>query len=192
MKLRLGPIRTVVTASRITILITSRGIQIMKNSTFFAVFLALACLTATNAGAQGGNGRGACKPEVFLAYYKVLPGKQDEWLTLYKQWHLPIMRYEIEHGATTSAKIFASGHHSPNQSWDFIAIITYPPAGQGQKALLSRPEAIEHLFPDVEAYVAAEKRRWEITVSHWDEKLVQLDPDEQPFSVYEPLKIDCD
>ena len=164
----------------------------MNKPTFFALLCVIALLVGAHAHAQGGNGRGACKPEVFLAYYKVLPGKQDEWLSLYKQWHLPIMRYEIEHGATMSANIYASGHHSPNQSWDFVAIIVYPPAGDAKALPLTRPEFILELFPDQDEYVQAEKRRWAITAGHWDEKLVQLDPDELPFSVYEPLRIDCD
>lgn len=141
--------------------------------------------------AQAANGRGACKPQVSIGYYKVAAGKQDEWLALYKKWHYPIMAYSIAHGAVASEKIYANGTHMSQPQWDFAIIITKPAPGQGKKLDETRPELIRKLFPDLSAYVAGEKQRWALTEGHWDEQLDELDPNEEPFSVYWPLDGGC-
>jgi hypothetical protein len=154
-----------------------------------ALFLVAGVLAvaASPAAAQGQNGRGEGKQSIGISYYKVPPGKQDEWLALYKKWHFPIMQYEIEHGAVGSEKIFASGSHAIEPSWDFAIIITGPAPGQGKKLDISRGDLIRKLYPDLKAYTEGEKQRWALTVGHWDEKLVELDPHEEPFSVYWPI-----
>jgi len=37
--------------------------------------------------AQANNGAGEGKPEVHVDFYKLPPGRQDEWLALYKKSH---------------------------------------------------------------------------------------------------------
>lgn len=140
---------------------------------------------------QAANGRGDCKAAVSVDYYQVAPGKHDEWLALYKKWHLPIMEYSIKNGAVASEKIYASGTHMGEPKWDFAIIITAPPPGQAKKLSLSRADLIRKLYPDLAAYVAGEKERWSLTIGHWDEKFVELDPHEEPFSVYWPSDGGC-
>jgi beta-glucosidase/6-phospho-beta-glucosidase/beta-galactosidase len=43
----------------------------------------------------------------------------------------------------------------------------------------------------MEEYVAAEKRRWEITLKHWDQPMKVMDPYEEPFSVFLPIGGAC-
>jgi hypothetical protein len=69
--------------------------------------------------------------------------------------------------------------------YDFV-IISVSPA-QPRPLGLSRGELIRKLFPDIEAYVAGEKRRWELTVDHWDTSLLEIDIDDPNPSVYYPL-----
>ena len=64
--------------------------------------LSLCIVSSVPAFAQANNGAGEGKPEVHVDYYKLPPGRQDEWLALYKKYHYPIMRYQIEHGQVTS------------------------------------------------------------------------------------------
>jgi hypothetical protein len=137
--------------------------------------------------AQGQNGRGAGKPQVGVSYYKTPPGRQDEWLALYKKYHRPIMKYQLEHGYTLSSKLYAAGNHAPGQPWDFAIINISPPESERVKLPLSRPELIKKLFPDIEDYVKGERQRWALTIDHWDEKFVELDWDVEPFSVYYPI-----
>lgn len=156
----------------------------MKSILRFSLLLAVGALGAY---AQGQNGRGAGKQQVSVSYYKLPPGRQDEWLALYKKYHYPIMKYSIEHGAVLSEKIFASGSHAIQPSWDIAIIIVSPAAGGGKKLEKSRAEIIRELFPNVDEYVKGEKARWALTLEHWDEKLVELDVDNGPLSLYEPI-----
>ena len=41
------------------------------------------------------------------------------------------------------------------------------------------------------AHVAGEKRRWELTVKHWDTDFIELDKTEDPLSVYLPSAGGC-
>ncbi len=163
----------------------------MRSVIAFALALTALLLSSSPAPAQGANGRGDCKQGVDISYYKILPGKQDEWLALYKKWHYPIMQYQIANGATISEKVFASGSHALSPAWDFAIIIVSPPKGQRKPLPLTRPQLIRKLFPNLEEYVAGEKARWALTESHWDEVLLELDPQEVPFSVYAPVNGGC-
>ena len=44
----------------------------------------------------------------------------------------------------------------------------------------------------MDQYVAAEKRRWQITAKHWDTDFIVLDKSEEPLSVYRPSSGGCD
>jgi hypothetical protein len=145
-------------------------------------------LVAPAAFAQAANGNGECADKVEISYYKIVPGHQDEWLTLYQKWHARIMQYERAHGMVLSSKLYESGSYSFGMPWDFAIINIYP--WRAVKASLSRAELIRKLYPDLQSYVAAEKRRWALTVSEWDDVLVQMNTDE-PLSVYEPVDGFC-
>ena len=41
-----------------------------------------------------------------MDFYKVPPGKQDEWLALYKKYHYPIMQYQKAHGQVISETVY--------------------------------------------------------------------------------------
>lgn len=137
--------------------------------------------------AQAQNGRGVGKPRVGVSYYKTPPGRQDEWLALYKKYHRPIMEHQLKTGATLSSKIYVAGNHAPGQPWDIAIINVSPAAGQGPKETTNRGELIKQLFPDLEDYVRGERERWALTIDHWDESFVELDWNEEPFSVYYPI-----
>jgi hypothetical protein len=42
----------------------------------------------------------------------------------------------------------------------------------------------------MEEYVAGEKERWSLTTSHWDQPMNQMNPNKEPFSVFEPIHCD--
>jgi hypothetical protein len=140
---------------------------------------------APDANAQAQNGRGVGLHRVGIGYYKTPPGRQDEWLALYKKWHRPIIEENVKSGATISSRLYAAGNHAPGQPWDF-AIVTVSPA-KAPAGLPSRTAVIRKLFPDQEAYVAGERQRWGLTINHWDEELIPLSWDQDPLSVYYPI-----
>ena len=146
----------------------------------------LAAAFAQAATAQALSGRGLPgHPRVGIGYYKVPPGKHDEWLALYKKWHRPIMQAQINNGTTTSSTLYALSSHQFGGNYDFV-IVNVSPA-EAKPMPVSRGELIKQLFPDIEAYVAGEKRRWELTVDHADTSLVEVDIDDPNPSVYYPI-----
>ncbi len=141
---------------------------------------------ASQASAQAQNGRGDGLNRVSVGYYKVPPGRHDEWLELYQRWHRPIMEWNIQNGLTLSSRLYVAGNHAPGAPWDF-AIINVSPANP-PRGLPSRAQVIRQLFPDQDAYVAGERARWALTIDHWDERFVPLAWNQEPFSVYYPIE----
>ncbi|HEX8757909.1 MAG TPA: hypothetical protein VF745_16345 [Steroidobacteraceae bacterium] len=153
------------------------------------VAILLACLSLTpSAYAQAANGNGGCADRILISYYKIIPGRQDEWLALYQKWHHRVMQYEIAHGMAISTRLYETGSHSRGMPWDFAIIIVLPP--KDPAGAISRPDLIRKLYPDLKAYIAAEKERWALTVDHWDETLVEMNMD-KPLSVYAPVDGFC-
>lgn len=149
-----------------------------------AVFLLAA--TVQTAAAQALSGRDLPdRPRVGISFYKVPPGQHDEWLRLYQQWHRPIMDAQIANGTTLSSTLYALRSHQFDGKYDF-AIISVSPAVP-KPMPVSRGELLRQLFPDVEAYVAAERRRWELTIQHADNSLLELDITDPNLSLYYPI-----
>jgi hypothetical protein len=150
------------------------------------VLTALPFIFASTARAQATIGAGDGKNTVSVDFYKVPPGKQDEWLALYKKYHFPIMQYQKAHGQVISETVYTRAIHQVSPSWDFAIVIVAPPAEKRPKAEYNRSQLIRKLFPDIEDYVKGEKARWSLTVEHWDESWTEVDIDNHP-SLYEPF-----
>ncbi len=105
------------------------------------------------------------------SYYKIAPGKADEWLQLYRTQHLPILKQRQRDGYILQVVIYRPFLHQGGPAWDFKVILTYRDfAALGDRTGF---EAIEHrLYADWGAHERAEQRRWEITEKHWDDLMV--------------------
>jgi hypothetical protein len=150
---------------------------------------AMMSVTSDGLHAQAMAGRDLGKNRVSVDYYKAPPGRQDEWLALYKKYHRPIMDFQIQKGVTLSSTLYAPKSHAPGMPWDFVIINVSPPEADTPKLGMTRAEVIRKLFPDIEDYVKGERQRWALTVNHWDEDLVELDVTKEPLSVYYPLDV---
>jgi hypothetical protein len=148
---------------------------------------AMMSLTSKPAHAQAMSGRDIGVNSVHVAYYKTPPGRQDEWLAVYKKYHQPIMDYEINKGVVISNTMYAPKYHDGEQSWDFVIITISPPAGKGPTLGMTRAELIRKLFPNVEDYVQGERQRWALTLRCQEGDLVQIDTTRDPLSLYYPL-----
>ena len=160
----------------------------LRKSTAWAIFAlaALSIFASSNVSAQATIGAGDGKNTVSVDFYKVPPGRQDEWLALYKKYHYPIMQYQKAHGQVISETVYTRAIHQLSPSWDFAIENVAPPAEKRPKAELNRSQIIRKLFPDVEDYVKGEKARWSLTIEHWDESWTEVDIDNHP-SLYEPF-----
>jgi hypothetical protein len=138
------------------------------------------------ASAQALSGRDLPdRPRVGISYYKVPPGKHDEWIQLYQKWHRPIMDAQIANGTTISSTLYALRSHQFGGNYDFV-IVSVSPA-KAKPFPVSRGELIQQLFPDIEAYTAGERRRWELTIDHADTSLLEIDLEDPNASVYYPI-----
>ena len=155
-----------------------------------AVFL---FTSASLASAQGNNGRGKCMEPFGISFYQVKPGYEDEWLDLYMEWHYPLMEYALEHGTILQHKLFVPDGHGLEGAWTFAVSFLFPARQDATSAPLDRAAQIQSLFGDrMDEYVAGEKRRWEITLKHWDTDFIELDKSERPLSVYLPSAGGCE
>ena len=158
--------------------------------------LVLSCMViflVSIANAQGNNGRGKCMEPFGISFYAVKGGYEDEWLELYMKWHYPLMQYALDNGTILQHKLFVPDGHSQGEQWTFAASFLFPSSQDKKTAPLDRAALIAKLFGDqMNDYVAGEKRRWQITINHWDTDFIELDKSENPLSVYKPSFGGCD
>lgn len=121
----------------------------------------------TPTGYSGGTVTGA-------AFYRIAAGRQDEWLALYKKYHYPIMQYEIKQGLVKSETMYKRGVHELSPAWDFVAVIVYRDLDAEVEVEKERAQVMKTVFPDKADFEAGDRKRWELTTEHWDEKLVEV------------------
>lgn len=101
-------------------------------------------------------------------YYKVRWGYADEFISLWKANHYPLLKKAIEKGdiisVTASKPILHSGEDT---RWDFRVIIVFKTVVQAFDQYLTEPYK-KQLYPDQEALKKAEQHRFELLISHWD------------------------
>ena len=153
--------------------------------TFYVLAWVTSFWPAASAFAQANNGAGTGKDVTEVSFYKLPPGRQDEWLALYKKWHFPIMKYEKAHGQVISETVYTRVAHHLSPAWDIAIVIVAPPPEKRPKPEMTRGQLIRHLFPDLDEYVKGERARWAMTLEHWDEQWVEVDVDKNP-SLYYP------
>ena len=113
-------------------------------------------------------------PVTSAAYYRIAPGHLDEWLALYKKYHYPIMQYEIKQGVVKSETMYKRGVHELSPAWDFVAVIVYRDLDAEVEVEKERAQVMKTVFPDKADFEAGDRKRWELTTEHWDEKLVEV------------------
>ena len=101
-------------------------------------------------------------------YYKIKWGYADEFITLWKKNHYPLLKKLLEKGDVLSIKAETPIIHSSEDSrWDFKVTITFKTEHLGFDYSIVEPFKKE-LFPDTENYMKQEQHRWELVLAHWD------------------------
>lgn len=107
-------------------------------------------------------------PFVVEYYYKAKWGYADEFLTLFKKNHLPVLQKQVESGRILSIRIEKPRYHATEDArWDFRVTLTFKSsavynAPSGEEAI------IRQLYPDQQTFKREEQRRFEILLAHWD------------------------
>ena len=145
----------------------------------FALLIAAIALVfgvATHARAQAPTGS-QDKPFVIEYYYKAKWGHADEFLTLFKKNHLPILKKEVEMGRMLRVSMVQPVYHTTEDGrWDFRVTIVYKNAAIAHDAFDSAP-LIKQLYPDQENFRKEEQHRFEILEAHWDLPIKDVDLD---------------
>jgi hypothetical protein len=135
--------------------------------------LALALLVfATHSfakSAQGGMGGEAKEqPYVIEYYYKTKWGHAEEFLTLFKKNHYPVLKKQMELGRMLSVTMVGPRYHTTEDGrWDYRVTIVFKNAAVANDNFDSSG-IIKQLYPDQETYKKEEQRRFEILDAHWD------------------------
>ncbi len=146
----------------------------MKRRFSFLGGLIVAAILALVWGLEAQAPPASSDPRVMVeGYYKLAPGKVDEWFELYRTQHLPVLKERQHQGNILRIEIYRPFLHQGAPAWDFKVILTYRDfAALGDRVGF---EAIEHkLYADWAAHQKAERHRWEITEKHWDDLMVAV------------------
>jgi hypothetical protein len=115
------------------------------------------------------------QPYVIEYYYKAKWGHADEFLTLFKKNHYPVLKKEMELGRMLKVTMAAPRYHATEDGrWDFRVTIVFKNAAIANDNFDSAA-LIRQLFPDQDTYKKEEQRRFEILDSHSDVPIKDVD-----------------
>lgn len=117
------------------------------------------------------------KPFVIEYYYKTKWGHAEEFLTLFKKNHYPLLKKEVEMGRMLNVSVVAPVYHTTEDGrWDYRVTIVYKNAAVAHDNFDSQA-LLKQMYPDQETYQKEEQRRFEILDAHWDLPIKYLDAD---------------
>jgi hypothetical protein len=162
--------------------------MIFENRNYFMRAAAIATVVAVIllAGApRSGVARSApmqagelsAQPFAIEYYYKAKWGHAEEFLTLFKKNHYPVLKREMELGRMLKVFMTVPRYHTTEDGrWDYRVTIVFKNASVANDTFDSSA-LIKQLFPDQETYKKEEQRRFEILEGHWDLPVKDLDLD---------------
>jgi len=108
------------------------------------------------------------KPLTIENYYKIKWGYTEEFISLWKKNHYPLLKKLKEKGDILDIKAETPIIHSGEDTrWDFKVTITFKTEHLALDYSIVDPFK-KQLFPDQDGYAKAEQRRFELILAHWD------------------------
>jgi len=102
------------------------------------------------------------------SYYKVKWGHADEFISLWKANHYPLLKKALEKGDIISITASRPRFHSGEETrWDFRVTVVFKTVALAFDENLTEPYK-KQLYPDQESYKKAEQYRFESLLAHWD------------------------
>jgi hypothetical protein len=121
--------------------------------------------------------READKPYVVEYYYKAKWGYADEFISLFKKNHFPVLQKQIETGRMLKVTAVKPRYHTTEEGrWDYRVTIVFKNLAAAHDST-SEEVLIKQLYPDQIKFKREEQRRFEILLAHWDVPLVDLELD---------------
>jgi hypothetical protein len=101
-------------------------------------------------------------------YYKVKWGYADEFISLWKKNHYPLLKKAIEKGDILKVTAEKPKLHSGEDTrWDFKVILVFKNAALAFDPDLTTPYK-KLLYPDQDKLTRDEQHRFELLIAHWD------------------------
>ena len=125
------------------------------------------------------HGQNKSGDEAFVAdyYYKAKWGFADEFITLFKKNHYPVLKKQMESGRILSVTAVKPRFHATEDGrWDYRVTIVFKNMAAALDQASEEP-IIKQLFPDQATYKREEQRRFEILLGHWDVPVVGVPVD---------------
>ena len=147
----------------------------MKHSCLY--FISLISLLMINTSSQAQTTPSVNTSFTVENYYKVKWGFADEFISLWKKNHYPLLKKAIEKGDIISVTAEKPRLHSGEDTrWDFKVTIVFKTAALAFDENLTTPYK-KLLYPDQDKLVKDEQHRFELLIAHWDvmSELVDLD-----------------
>jgi len=147
----------------------------MKHSCLY--FISLFSLLMINTSSQAQTTPSVNTSFTVENYYKVKWGFADEFISLWKKNHYPLLKKAIEKGDIIRVTAEKPRLHSGEDTrWDFKVSIVFKTAALAFDENLTTPYK-KLLYPDQDKLVKDEQHRFELLIAHWDvmSELVDLD-----------------
>lgn len=134
-----------------------------------ALTLALLASAAPAALAQApASASSAAQPFVVEYYYKTKWGTFDEFRTLFKKNHYPVLVKEQAIGRIVRVTVdYPVYHGTEDGRWDMRVTITFKDAATAF-APFDNTAILKELYPDKATFDKEERRRFELLDAHWD------------------------
>lgn len=117
------------------------------------------------------------KPFVVEYYYKAKWGHADEFITLFRKNHYPVLKKNVELGRMLRVSAVMPIYHTTEDGrWDYRVTIVYKNAAVAHDNFDSTA-LLKQMYPDQETYKKEEQRRFEILDAHWDLPVKDVDLD---------------
>jgi hypothetical protein len=153
----------------------------MRGSILFRSVLSFSLLVVSSLFILGlrdrtpAQGMAAEKPFVVEYYYKTKWGHADEFITLFRKNHYPVLKKEVELGRMLRVSAVTPVYHTTEDGrWDYRVTIVYKNAAVAHDNFDSAA-LIKQMYPDQETYKKEEQRRFEILDAHWDLPVKDVD-----------------
>jgi hypothetical protein len=101
-------------------------------------------------------------------YYKAKWGYADEFISLWKKNHYPLLKKALEKGDIVSITAEKPRYHSGEDTrWDFRVTLVFKNVELAFDPELTTPYKVQ-LYPDQEKLTKDEQHRFELLLAHWD------------------------
>jgi len=115
------------------------------------------------------------KPFVVEYYYKAKWGHAEEFISLFRKNHYPVLKKEMELGRILEVRATQPRYHTTEDGrWDYRITIVFKNAAIANDNF-DASEIIKQLYPDQDTYKKEEQRRFEILDAHWDLPIKAVD-----------------